>query len=237
MVLLSTMVYFIHSLPYSARDDLDLYDVLTFSFTFLYISFTFHSYCRQGSFLGVSLKHRIVALNICHRNNENFFPQQQSPAGKQKRRRMAKENRLSASHRGSRCLPSNRQGKSIPFVRDPLINQCKALFSQPAASVLATQLFCCNGELGRCLFSGAPCVMLLPFLLGYVPPPSFPNSPSQFTQIVEQCQISNQALRIVQFTASKNQGLSLVLVWLFCCRPDVFSTQQQLGRLVFLFKV
>jgi len=62
------MVYFIHSFAHLARDELDLYDVLIFfiSFTFLYISFAFYSYCRQGSFLGVSLKHRIVVLYLTH---------------------------------------------------------------------------------------------------------------------------------------------------------------------------
>lgn len=152
---------------------------------------------------------------------------------------MAKEKKAKCFSQGLKVPSIIQIGKSIPFVRDPSINQCKALSSQHAASVLAKQLFWRNRELGDASSLELPVSCRCLSCRGTLYHQAFPIFPFSLPRQLNAARSpSRLRIHILQFTASNNQGLSLVLVWWFCCRlEDVFSKQQQLGRLVFLFRV
>lgn len=125
---------------------------------------------------------------------------------------MAKEKRLSASHRDSKCLPSYGQGKSILFVRDPLLNQCKALSSQPAPfSTGQTGFFGVMEDLEMPLLWSSRC-QAAAFPAGV-------RSTTELSQFLPSVYLDSWTVPNLKSgsTASKNQGHSLVLVWLFCC--------------------
>lgn len=89
--LIDNGIFYTH---FSASQKLSRVVWCLFSFHFLY--FTFHSYRRQGSFLGISPKHRIVALLLIYVTGKmKYFPLSQkaqlgNTRGEEKLREKAK---------------------------------------------------------------------------------------------------------------------------------------------------